>query len=67
MGASCELIEKCGYFKKNKDSKEAVCKGFMLMYCNGDKQNECRRKEYRKVHGAPPPDNMLPNGIMVQA
>ena len=44
------------------DSREAACRGLIMMYCRGIKMNECQRKAFRKAQGAPPPDNMLPNG-----
>jgi hypothetical protein len=28
-------------------------------------QNQCKRKEYKLKHGTPPPDNMMPNGLMM--
>ncbi len=58
----CELLNKCGFFKKYMDSREAACKGLIMLYCRGSKMNECKRKEFRKAQGTPPPDNMLPNG-----
>ena len=58
----CDLLSKCGFFKKYMDSREAACRGFISLYCRGSKMTECKRKEFRKAHGAPPPDNMLPNG-----
>jgi hypothetical protein len=59
---SCELLETCGFFKKYKDSKDLACKGFMNQYCNGPKMDECKRKQYRKEHGSPPDDDMMPTG-----
>ena len=58
----CELLNKCGFFRKYMESREAACKGLISMYCQGRKMNDCQRKAYRKAHGAPPPDTMLPNG-----
>ena len=58
----CDLLSKCGFFKKYMDSREAACRGFISLYCRGSKMAECKRKEFRKAHGTPPPDNMLPNG-----
>ncbi|MEW5948151.1 MAG: hypothetical protein AB1711_01915 [Thermodesulfobacteriota bacterium] len=60
---ACELLEKCGFFKKYQGAKDLACRGFINQYCNGPKMNECKRKEYRKKHGTPPPDDMLPNGL----
>lgn len=62
MTEQCENLATCGFFKKYQGSKDLVCKGFVQMFCQGAKMNECKRKAYRKEHGAPPPDNMMPNG-----
>ncbi len=66
MENECELLEKCGFFKKYKDTKELACKGFIGLYCKGEQMNECARKAYRKEHGQPPSDDMMPNGLMLQ-
>lgn len=60
----CELLTKCGFFKKHMDSHEAACKGLISLYCKGPKQDQCKRKEYRSRHGVPPTDNMLPVGTV---
>ncbi len=64
--AVCDLLETCGYFKKYQASKELACKGFISQYCHGDKQDECQRKTYRKEHGVPPADDMMPSGHMTK-
>jgi len=64
--SDCELLEKCGFFKKYQASKELACKGFISLYCKGPKQNACVRKQYRQEHGVPPNDNMMPNGMMIE-
>ncbi len=61
----CELLEKCGFFKKYCKSKDLACKGFMNIYCRGEKQKICKRRIYRKEHGVPPSDDMLPSGQMI--
>ena len=65
MAEECELLAKCGFFKKYIISKELACKGFILQYCRGPKMDQCKRKEYRLKHGAPPSDDMLPGGQMI--
>lgn len=65
MENRCELLSKCGFFKKYESSKELACKGFINQYCNGSKQNECKRLEYRKQNGVPPSDDMMPSGHMM--
>lgn len=64
--SSCELLDKCGFFKKYQESKGLACKGFISMYCMGPKQSACLRKKYREEHGTPPIDDMMPNGAMVK-
>ncbi len=64
MAAECELLNTCGFFKKYQDTKSMACKGFIQMYCKGDKMDECKRKQYRQEHGKPPIDEMMPNGWM---
>lgn len=58
----CELLSKCGFFRKFMNSHEAACRGLINQYCKGPKQDKCKRKEYRKMHGKPPADDMLPIG-----
>jgi len=36
------------------------------MYCKTEKQNECKRKEYKMKNGAAPSDEMLPNGGFIK-
>ena len=67
MFEDCELLEKCGYFKKYHDTKEIICQGFIRQYCRGPRQLECKRMKYREEHGTPPPDDMMPSGHMTVA
>ena len=67
VAQECELLEECGFFKKYKDTKELVCQGYIQKYCKSEKQDECKRKEYRKQHGTAPPDDMMPSGHMVSS
>lgn len=66
MLADCELIEKCGFFKKYQSTKDLACRGFLGQFCKGPKMVECKRKEYRKMHGQPPLDDMLPSGQIIK-
>jgi len=61
----CELFPTCGFFKKYEASKQKACRGFIAMYCRGEKMSECRRKEYRKKNGTSPSDDMMPSGHML--
>lgn len=61
--SECENLANCGFFKKYKDTKNLACMGFIRLYCQGSHMNECKRKEYKKAHGTPPDDDMMPNGF----
>jgi len=65
MAGDCELLDRCGYFKKYQSSKELVCRGFIRHYCRGADQVNCKRRAYRAEHGMPPSDDMMPTGHMV--
>lgn len=65
--ADCPNLSNCGFMKKYCDAKSLVCQGFITMYCKGEKQAQCQRKQYKLTHGAPPPDNMMPSGQMIAA
>ncbi len=58
----CELLQACGFFKKHCTTNQLACQGFISMYCKGDKMDQCKRKLYRRQHGVPPTDDMLPSG-----
>lgn len=63
--ASCELLEKCGFFKKYQESQNMACRSFIRSYCNGPQKNECERKKFREKNGVPPDDDMMPSGQMI--
>ncbi len=63
----CAFLSTCSFFGKYQDSRQAACQGFILQYCKGDQQEKCKRKAYRKEHNAPPPPEMMPNGIVMGA
>ena len=65
MASECNLLATCGFFKKYQSSKSLACKGFISQYCKGDKMNECKRMEYRKLNGVPPVDEMMPSGQLI--
>ncbi len=62
MEMQCELLEKCGFFKKYIDTKNLACRGFIKKYCKGPSMNQCERKKYREKNGKPPIDDMMPDG-----
>lgn len=62
---NCELIDRCGFFRKYKSTQDLACQGFLSVYCRGERQTQCARLKYRKEHGASPDDDMLPSGQMM--
>ncbi len=66
MAQECELLAQCGFFRKYKATKELACKGFIAQYCKGALMEQCKRKAYRKEHGVPPSDDMMPTGQMMR-
>jgi hypothetical protein len=63
--SDCPNLPACGFMKKYGTSKELACKGFVALFCRGDKQCDCLRKQYRQTNGCAPPDDMMPNGLML--
>ena len=61
----CDLLDKCGFFLKYRETLNLACRGFIKTYCKGPKMDECKRKEYRLQHGQPPEDDMLPSGQLM--
>jgi hypothetical protein len=62
---SCKFLEGCGFFKKYKATKDLACRGFIRLYCQGRKQDQCKRKQYFTEHGVPPEDDMMPSGHVI--
>ncbi len=62
----CENLVTCGFFQKHFAAREAACKGLIDLYCKGPRQAECKRKEYKKLHGTSAPDDMLPVGAILK-
>ena len=67
MAKECELLATCGFFKKYQATKNLACRGLIQQYCRGPMMSQCKRKQYRQRHGAPPPDDMMPAGQMMVA
>jgi len=63
--AECELLATCGFFQKYQNTLDMACRGFIKTYCEGEKMEDCRRKEFRRANGTPPTDDMLPSGQMM--
>ncbi len=62
----CANLAGCGFVKKYGESKSLAVKGFVNLYCKGEKQNECKRKEHKQKTGQAPPDEMMPSGGMMK-
>jgi hypothetical protein len=65
MAQECELLAKCGFFKKYQATKDLACRGFINQYCQGPKMMDCKRMEFRKKNGVPPVDDMMPTGQII--
>jgi hypothetical protein len=65
MSGDCENLPTCGFFKKYFKVNQTACRTFIKDYCRGETRNVCERKAYRKLNGAPPSDDMMPNGVML--
>jgi len=63
----CQYLLNCGFFKKYSDSKNLACQGFINRYCKGTERDVCKRLEFRMAHGTPPPEDMMPNGLIMKA
>lgn len=59
----CDFFKGCAFFNKYKERLGAAYDGFVTMYCDGLKMEDCKRRQYRLEKGEPPVDDMLPNGI----
>ncbi|MFT8352685.1 hypothetical protein [Clostridium saccharoperbutylacetonicum] len=46
--SDCQNLGKCGFVKKYGESKALAVKGFVAMYCMREKQEACKRKEYKQ-------------------
>ena len=61
----CVNLANCGFFKKYCTTKDLACRGFIARYCKGEKMEECKRLQYKKQHGVPPSDDMMPTGQVI--
>ena len=61
----CDRFAKCPFVKKyeNDAEKKYALKGFVLNYCQGEKQVDCVRKKVSRALGPEKvPINMMPTG-----
>jgi len=56
------MLRLCGFIKKHGKSKNLAAQQLVQEYCTGQRQDECKRKEYMVEHGKVPSDDMLPSG-----
>ena len=62
VAQECENLKQCGFFKKHGGVNDLACNWYIREYCNGPRQDVCKRKQYKLDHGKPPTDDMLPSG-----
>lgn len=59
----CSNLSTCGFIKKYGETKALELKGYLRKYCNGEKQDKCERKRFKKNYGITPSENMTPIGM----
>jgi hypothetical protein len=62
MAHECKMLPFCGFLKKHGSDNDLAGLWFRSEYCAGEKQEECKRKEYMIEQGKMPPDDMAPTG-----
>jgi len=67
MTKDCDNLSVCTFFRTygNDERYRRAVSGFILLYCRGERQDRCLRKEVGRKLGGPHsvPANMLPNGL----
>jgi hypothetical protein len=61
----CEMRGNCGFMRQYDDRLRELTHFYGVLYCTGMKMRECKRLEYQLLHGVPPSDGMMPNGMVV--
>jgi hypothetical protein len=61
MSENCKYLEHCPIWENLADNLKFV---WIKIYCQGDKQSECKRKEIVDA-GDKPPSELLPDGTML--
>lgn len=63
----CANVQVCTFFQAYGDNEHyrTAVFGFIRMYCRGERQGVCVRKDVGRMLGGPAkvPPNMLPNGL----
>ena len=65
MEQECELLERCGLYKKYQPTDGLACEWFIGQYCSGLAMTKCRRKRFYLKYGMLPSDDLLPNGAVI--
>jgi hypothetical protein len=65
MEIICENLPYCGFIKKHGEANNLAIQGFVSLYCKGPRLIDCKRLEYIENNGAPPPEDMMPNGANI--
>lgn len=63
---TCPKLEDCGFMEKWKDTNYLAIMGFINIYCQGDKQKECVRRDYFTKHNEKPSDDLMPSGKILK-
>ena len=65
MATDCVNLEKCPFVKYCEENDAGMSvRGFIHMYCRGDRQDQCIRKNLCDAFGrAVVPVDMMPNGL----
>lgn len=62
MLLKCESLEHCAFYLKIYQRQSFTCRAIVSTFCEGEKQNVCKRKDFRRIYSKNPPDNLAPNG-----
>ncbi len=65
MRRECKMLHLCGFLKKHRGD-DLASQWFCQEYCTGPRQDQCVRKAYMIEHGKVPPNDMAPNGDIMQ-
>jgi hypothetical protein len=61
----CRMRGSCGFMRQYHHKLRELTHFYRIIYCTGMKMCECKRMEYQELHGTPPSDEMMPNGMVV--
>jgi len=62
----CGLFRRCAFFRVFASQAPDVCGKLMRQYCLGEGKEKCARRAWMISQGEPPPDNLQPDGILLQ-